>query len=38
MHVIWNLLRAELSSHATMLRSFVVVAAIISIEDRKSVV
>ena len=30
MHVIWNLLRAELSSHATMLRSFVVVAAIIS--------
>ena len=30
MHVIWNLLRAELFSHATMLRSFVVVAAIIS--------
>ena len=30
MHVIWNLLRAELSSHAAMLRSFVVVAAIIS--------
>ena len=30
MHVIWNLLRTELSAHATMLRSFVVVAAIIS--------
>ena len=30
MHVIWNLLRTELSAHATTLRSFVVVAAIIS--------
>ena len=30
MHVIWNLLRAELSAHAATLCSFVVVAAIIS--------
>ena len=30
MHVIWNLLRTELSAHATMLRSFAAVAAIIS--------
>ena len=30
MHVIWNLLRAELSVHAATLCSFVVVAAIIS--------
>ena len=30
MHVTWNLLRAELSAHATMLRSFAAVAAIIS--------
>ena len=30
MHVTWNLLRTELSAHATMLRSFVAVAAIIS--------
>ena len=30
MHVTWNLLRTELSAHDTMLRSFVVVAAIIS--------
>ena len=30
MHVIWNLLRTELSAHATTLRSFAAVAAIIS--------